>query len=137
MVRSSPAVAALLVLMMFSGRMLAVACEAACLYASVPHGVESASRTTYPGHGCHQSASDAKEDEGRIVPPAPHTACGHEEAIQAFVVASKSAATADAHAATLANAPRLDPVNPAHSERQLLEHSPPGAFAARVIPLRI
>lgn len=138
MVWSTPAVAALLVLVMTSARVVTAACELACFYApAVPHSSRSEPATTNPGHACHAPAPASVQDAGRLVPRATHARCGYEHAAVPFVVAAKSVPKADTCAVHVPGSALVNAVDFRPAERRLGEHTPPGAFAARVIPLRI
>jgi hypothetical protein len=125
-------------LIMTSGRLLTAACEIACLDASaVPRTIQSEAPTTAAHFGCHESASAPGEDADRLSPRGTHTTCGHPEAAEPFLVASKSVADFGVQSASPARSGRTGPVASARAKQRLQERTPPGVSSARVDPLRI
>ncbi len=139
MVRSSPAVAALLVLLMISGRVLTVACEIACsLDAGRPHSEQVADRPPADaGHGCHEAIPAPLAEPDLLWSCAPHSACGHEDDAEPFVVAAKSVLESDLHVAKLPGSTRVEPLTSDRSQNRLREHAPRGGSAPPAAPLRI
>lgn len=137
MVRLSAAVAALLVLLMISGRMLTAACEIACSFdAGSPHS-EQAESPTPNAHGCHESLPEGLENSDLLASRTPHSSCGHEDDAEPFVMAARSILDAQLHPAKLPNSTSVERLTSDRSESRLPVRTPRDASAAPAVPLRI
>lgn len=138
MARSSPALAALLVLLMIGGRVLTTACEIACAFdAGSAHTAQADRPTTAGGHGCHEPTPAPLVNHNLLWSHAPHSACGHQDAAEPFVLAVKLVLKADLHVAKLTGSTRVEPLTSNRQQARLQVYSPPDTSAAPVAPLRI
>ncbi len=93
MVRSTPAVAALLVLALTSARLLAAACEISCFYATDASHITRAAPTPSEFH-CH-AVVESREDFPGLLSSEQPAGCAQHASADPFVLVSKSVTSAD------------------------------------------
>lgn len=130
--------ALLLLLVMTGGRLVATACEFACLKAaSVSLSAQPESAATTAGHECHESAFAPHAESPGVITASPHAGCRHGGTSAPFFVTAKFASWMTSDGSTVLTATFAEPTVSGMTTPRLQEQTPPSVPLLPIATLRI